>query len=139
VKNPRDKKSFNFVAPTEALQVVTPAPFAIHVLLELISGLMISRETFLAHKPVKYAQTSQQNTPKQACETLVFPCAVCASGGYQLHLAEPRVLGGETHHAGMWVKLQLGWQEAAPAAAAAAAPAAAAQMAAQQGAVAVQG
>jgi hypothetical protein len=45
----------------------------------------------------------------------------------------------------MWVKLQLGWQEAAPAAAAAAATAtaacdalAAAQMAMQPGAVAVQ-
>lgn len=62
---------------------------------------------------------------------------VCAAGAYQLPLAQPRVLGGETHHTGMWVKLQLGWQEAAPAAADAA-PAAATQTAAQPNAVAVQ-
>jgi hypothetical protein len=43
------------------------------------------------------------------------PCAVfCCAGAYQLALAEPKVMGGETHHTGMWVKLQLGWQHDAP-------------------------
>jgi hypothetical protein len=33
------------------------------------------------------------------------------AGAYLLPLAEPKVMGGDAHSAGMWVKVQLGWQD----------------------------